>query len=131
MKTFYVGIKAVFIDENKGVLLLKSKDYWDMPGGRIDGDELPEQTVRREVAEEVPNATVLTVGNVVGAYRLGKNIDGDKDLFLIYYVVRGLIDNEPQISDEHSGYMWVKTVQDIPKEVNPEMLRLLKDIVAS
>ena len=38
MIKFNVGVKAIIEHEGK-VLLLRKNDFWDTPGGRIDGDE--------------------------------------------------------------------------------------------
>jgi predicted NUDIX family NTP pyrophosphohydrolase len=59
MKQFNVGIKGVVRRQDGAVLLLrKNQDdaFWDVPGGRIDGDESIEQTLNRELAEELPNS---------------------------------------------------------------------------
>ncbi len=62
MKKFYVGVKAIIHDEKRGFLLLKHNEgHYDIPGGRIDGSDDFEQTIRRELAEEVPGTELKEV----------------------------------------------------------------------
>jgi 8-oxo-dGTP diphosphatase len=126
MKTFYVGIKGVIIKDDK-VLILRSstkngrRDMWEIPGGRIDDDETIEQALRRELQEELPNISNVDVHEILHAYRLLWEIDGDKGLTLIFYRVSADFDGEPKISEEHVAYKWatkdeaLKLVQDSTK----------------
>lgn len=112
MKTFYVGIKAIIVQDNKILLLhaqdpIKKRDYWEAPGGRIDDDETIQQALLRELHEEVPNIRDVNVGNALDAYRLPWDVKDDKSLVLIFYKVTAKFDGEPQISDEHTEYKWV------------------------
>ena len=50
---FQVGVKALIEDEMGRVLLLKNRDFWDMPGGRMDQGEDVRQTLERELTEEI------------------------------------------------------------------------------
>jgi len=63
LATHMVNIEAaggVVFNENKEVLLIKRLGKWDLPKGKIDGDETPEQAALREVEEEC-NITGLTL----------------------------------------------------------------------
>ncbi|MEU6701775.1 NUDIX domain-containing protein [Pseudonocardia sp. NPDC046786] len=51
--TFSVSIKGVVLDSRQRVLLVKNeRDEWELPGGRIEIGESPEECVAREIAEE-------------------------------------------------------------------------------
>lgn len=60
-KLFFIGVKALVRRDDGRILLLKAdtknhskntRPYWDLPGGRIEENETPDQTLIREVAEE-------------------------------------------------------------------------------
>lgn len=82
-----------------------------MPGGRIDGDETIEETLRRELLEEVPNIRNIAVHEVLSTFRVPRDIDGDTSLVLIFYKVSADFDGEVQFSFEHSQYKWATADQ--------------------
>lgn len=131
MKTFYVGIKGVIVQDSK-VLLLRANhkngrsDMWEVPGGRIDGDETIEQALRRELKEELPNIYSIKVGKVLDTYRLHRDIDGDRSLVLIFYRVSAKFKDEPQLSDEHIDWQWADQAEAL-KIVNESCRQAIKN----
>lgn len=130
MKKFYVGIKGV-LREERGVLILKRanalQEHWDIPGGRIDGSENFEDTLKRELAEELPGTELVAVKDLLGAYRLPKDISEDTGLILLYFLAEARIPTEVKCSEEHSDFKWVKSIEDIPKSgLNPEATEAIK-----
>lgn len=111
MKTFYVGIKGVVVKDGKVLILRANKaqgrrDVWEMPG-RINDDETIEQALVRELTEELPNIKNIKTHEILHAYRLPHDIEGDKSLVLIYYRVTADFDEgKPEISDEHVDWQW-------------------------
>jgi ADP-ribose pyrophosphatase YjhB (NUDIX family) len=49
---FPVSIKGVVIHANKVLLLKNDRDEWELPGGRLEIGETPQECVAREVEEE-------------------------------------------------------------------------------
>src|SRR6185312_6170112 len=51
----YVGSGALITDEDGRALLVRPtyKPGWEIPGGTMDPDEYPRETLRRELAEEL------------------------------------------------------------------------------
>jgi len=56
--------RAALLLTRRSAALRNHAGQWALPGGRIDGDETPEQAALRELAEEV--GLVVDAGNVLG-----------------------------------------------------------------
>ena len=50
---FPVSVKGVIWQDQKVVLLKNERDEWELPGGKLELGETPEERVAREIAEEV------------------------------------------------------------------------------
>jgi len=61
-----VSIKGVVIVEDHVVLLQNERNEWELPGGKPQPGETPEETVAREISEEL--AIPITVGGVVDTW---------------------------------------------------------------
>lgn len=100
----------------------KNISVWTAPGGRCDGSETLETTLRREVAEEVGiNDLKITgyLGSVPGAK------EGD-----LVYVFKAQTTQEPKLMEpeKFSEWQWCK-VPEIPSNfINPETLKLIKSL---
>jgi len=108
-KSFHVGIKAVITSGDQLLLLSRmdaeGKLYWDCPGGRIDGNESIDQTLKRELKEEILNLPNHKPGPVLGAYRLPKDIEKAHSLVVIFYRIT-IAMFIPNLSKEHQGFAW-------------------------
>jgi len=114
MKKFYVGVKAVIYDEQKGYLMLRHTSGWlDFPGGRMDDDEDFQEAMKRELREELPGSILVSMGKLLDTKRVMKDIDGDISLVLLYFSATVKLPENIILSDEHSEYYWVKNVDDI------------------
>lgn len=124
-KTFYVGVKGVICIDNKCLLLKRQKadeTYWDFPGGKISGSETIEEALRREISEELPSLTTYTIGGLIEATRLHKDLkDGNALLLLAYQITAEPF--EVELSEEHVGYRWVAK-DDIPELLADTSIRL-------
>lgn len=121
-------VAAAFIFKDNRVLIglrhytpdrWKQISVWTVPGGRCNGKETLETTLRREAGEEVGiNDLRITkyLGNVPGAK------DGDNT-----FVFLAETDQEPKLfePEKFSEWKWSK-VSEIPENfINPGALKLL------
>ena len=120
IKEFNVGVKGVIRVGDK-CLVLKcvrgENQYWDIPGGRIDDNERIEETLKRELSEELPTLGEYHVGSILNAFRLSHDLKDGKGLMLLFYRV----DAKPfevTVSDEHFDFVWVTkdTLGDLLKD---------------
>jgi mutator protein MutT len=48
-----VSVKAVLFVDGQCVLLKNEREEWELPGGKLEAGDSPEQTVLREIGEEL------------------------------------------------------------------------------
>lgn len=114
---FHLGIKALIRNDSGKILLLKvnlenltdaSKEYWDIPGGRIQRGDTIEQTLRREIEEETGITHVRTIQPVAMVLSNMRIPLQPQDVGLILAVFSCDIDANAQIvlSREHTTFGW-------------------------
>ena len=99
---FPVSVKAVLRQGDRLVLLKNERDEWELPGGRMETAETPEEAVIREVAEEL--GAVIQPGDLIDAWVY--HIDG-RDILILTYTTT--LESDPAaftISDEHEAMGW-------------------------
>jgi 8-oxo-dGTP pyrophosphatase MutT (NUDIX family) len=132
MKIFYVGVKAVIHDEEKGYLMLRHASGWlDFPGGRMDEDEDFKDTLERELSEELPGSKLLAIGDLIGSKRVMKDIDNNISLVLLYFNATVELPKQISLSDEHTEYQWVKSIIDIDQaDRESENVQIVKKLLS-
>ncbi len=109
-KLFYIGIKGLIKINDKVLVLMddkgNEKKYWDIPGGRMGEGEEIQETLKRELGEELPGIQNIKVGDLVHIYKLPRNLQDGNGLMLQFYSVEAQIP-DIQVSEEHEGYLWV------------------------
>ncbi len=111
MKSFYVGIKAIIEHDNKFLLLKKSlkesklQYYWDVPGGRIEGEERIEEALKRELEEEIGYQGAFEIVKLLDVYKLPFTIENQHGLLLVFYKITAAV-SSVTLSNEHESYSW-------------------------
>lgn len=97
--TFSVSIKGVVLDSQQRVLLLKNeRDEWELPGGRIEIGETPEDCVAREITEETQ--WKVRTGPILDTWMYHIN-QAERHVFIVTYGCYPISDVDPVLSHEH------------------------------
>lgn len=96
---FRVTAKALIFDGDEILLIRKPEGDWDLPGGRLDAGEHPEQALRREIREEI--GLHVEIGDLADCNsRRGK---GATEVFVVSYHCRTKVSlKNIRLSDEHT-----------------------------
>ncbi|MFB7124576.1 NUDIX domain-containing protein [Kitasatospora sp. NPDC056273] len=96
---FPISIKGVVLDSQRRVLLLKNeRQEWELPGGKLEGDETPAERVETEIQEEsgwTANASALL------DTWMYEPLPGRKVFIVTYGCTATGADKPPVVSHEH------------------------------
>jgi 8-oxo-dGTP pyrophosphatase MutT (NUDIX family) len=99
---FPVSVKAVIIRDGKVILLRNERDEWELPGGKLELSESPDQCLTREIAEELQLAIEPRAILDSWVYTIGPGVDV---LVLTYGCAESSL-GEPALSNEHKELRW-------------------------
>ena len=96
---FRISVKAIVAYGDQVLLLRKVEGKWDLPGGRLDGEEDPVQGLERELREEIGIAADTTVLVDCAVRRRVTNMP----ILVVFYLCRTKIPvDDLQLSPEHN-----------------------------
>jgi mutator protein MutT len=97
-----ISVKAVLVDAGRACLLYNDRDQWELPGGRLERGERPEDCLVREVREEIGLEPL--VERLVDA-RAFEAVPG-KEVFILVYRCRLAAAGNVVLSSEHTDAGW-------------------------
>lgn len=118
---FGIAVKALVINENKEILIIKRRSNdvhaagkWEIPGGRLDPGESPFTGLEREVDEEVGLKITFIAPLKIDHFT---REDGQVITMIIFLCEK--IDGEICLSEEHTDYKWISK-EEIKKVICKE-----------
>ena len=117
---------GVMYVSGNSVLLLKRSDkgdqegVWAFPGGKLEGDESPEQAAVRESAEE-------TGFKSVNLEQIDRSDNGEVQFTTF---LSNIEKTNPILNDEHTGFQWAD-LASLPQPLHPGVARTLKAYTAN
>ena len=107
-----VSVKGIVTVEDRVVLLRNERNEWELPGGRLEAGETPEECVVREVEEEL--GLEVVVDGLLDAWVYP--VHPDRSVLVLTYGCVSLHDGEPVHSEEHGavGVFDLRDLESIP-----------------
>ena len=100
-----VAIKGILHKDNKVLLLKTTTNKWELPGGRMDFGEDVEQTLCREIKEEIGFENI-EIGELVNFWSFTNVRKETNHHFIIFDFEIFTNEGKIKLSDEHIEYKW-------------------------
>ena len=103
-----ISIKGILLHQQRVLLVKNDRKEWELPGGRLEQGETPEETLRRELLEEL--GLPCNVKRIVDAWVFP--VLENREVFIVTYLCECNEQTQIQLSDEHVEYRWFE-VKDL------------------
>jgi mutator protein MutT len=99
-----ISVKGVVIQRGRVLVLRNERDEWELPGGRLDEGETPEEALVREIQEETGLSASVT--SLVDAWVY--QVSPREKVLILQYACRLKRVRAVTISHEHTEYTWLR-----------------------
>lgn len=124
-----IRVTAAIIRDSGSVLIARRRQgthlagFWEFPGGKIEPGETPEQSLARELFEEL--GVQARVGDLVGSNR-HRYPRAEIELLAYEVAIEGAVEG----SDSHDGLRWVPTEDLLTYRLAPADVPIAEELVA-
>ncbi len=112
MKHYEVVCAVIYNDKNEILILKRGPGralcgFWEFPGGKIEENESKEETIKREIKEEL-ECDIKPIKYLGSSFYEYKNLKPYDDFSITLYAYKCLILSNSFKLTEHTDYAWVK-----------------------
>ena len=100
---FPVSVKGIVVRDGAVVLVHNRRDEWELPGGKLEVGESPEQCVAREIDEELG----LDVETAVLVDAWVYDVAAGTRVLVLTYGCAERSERSPIVSAEHTRLAWI------------------------
>ena len=103
------AVKGIIFNEKKEILLLqrnpklRNESNWDLPGGLIEHDETEEETLSREIKEELN----ITAKIIFKGKKWNFKRNSDNKIVTVQNYICEIVNGSIKLSEEHIKFEWV------------------------
>ena len=83
-----ISIKGIIFEDDKVWLRKNERDEWELPGGKLEDGEQPEQAVVRELREELGFETDVVAIAQAHLYTIRHSIDESHGVLVVTYLCK-------------------------------------------
>lgn len=98
--THLISIKGVLLVGGKALLVRNARNEWELPGGRLEIGEMPEQALAREFEEELSIQVEAT--RIIDSYMF--EVVPSQNVFIVTYGCQLRGQFKPVLSAEHTEF---------------------------
>ncbi|MBV6397493.1 MAG: RNA pyrophosphohydrolase [Anaerolineales bacterium] len=129
-----VGATLLALNQENHLLMIKRTDNnrWGVPGGAMELGESLEDTVKREIKEEIGvDVKDLELFGVYSGQELYYKYPNGAEVYnvSVVYIIRNFNEEVIVNPDEHSEYKYFD-VHNLPEEASPPIKPILRDLQA-
>ena len=123
---------AIIGNSKKEILFLQRgktstfQKYWQLPEGKIEKNEKPEEAIKREIKEEI-NQDIKRAELISVVYN-ELEVKNVKYLVIRLVYIVSINSDDIKLSGEHSNFKWFEKKNILKKKLLPGIQKLIKQI---